>query len=129
VQRVREAANRLSCANNLRQIGLAMHHYEGVLERLPPSRLEGGYATWAVLILPFLEQDNLYYQWAIGQMYYVQNQVARETAVRIFFCPSRRSGASAAPSLSGDYPSWVAGQTTHVPGAVGDYAVSIDRTG
>jgi prepilin-type processing-associated H-X9-DG protein len=129
VQRVREAANRLSCANNLKQIGLAMHHYEGVLDRLPPSRLDVGYATWAVLILPFLEQDNLYYQWAVGQTYYVQNRIARETPVRIYFCPSRRSAVSSTPSLSGDFPSWAAAQATHVPGAVGDYAVSIDRAG
>jgi prepilin-type N-terminal cleavage/methylation domain-containing protein/prepilin-type processing-associated H-X9-DG protein len=129
VQRVREAANRLSCTNNLKQIGLAMHHYENVMERLPPSRLDVGYATWAVLILPFLEQENLYHQWAIGQNYYVQNQVARTTPLRIYFCPSRRSAAGTPPSLSGDTPSWGNNLNTHVPGALGDYAVSIDRTG
>jgi prepilin-type N-terminal cleavage/methylation domain-containing protein len=129
VQRVREAANRLSCTNNLKQIGLAMHHYENVMERLPPSRLDVGYATWAVLILPFLEQDNLYHQWAIGQTYYVQNQVARTTPLRIYFCPSRRSAAGTPPSISGDTPSWGNNLNLHVPGALGDYAVSVDRTG
>ncbi|HKB05876.1 MAG TPA: DUF1559 domain-containing protein [Gemmataceae bacterium] len=129
VQRVREAANRLSCANNLKQIGLAMHNYENTMERLPPSRLGVGYATWAVLILPYLEQDNLYHQWALGGTYYQQNQVARLTPVKIYFCPSRRTSTGASPSLSGDTPSWVAGQTSHFPGAVGDYAASIDRAG
>jgi prepilin-type N-terminal cleavage/methylation domain-containing protein/prepilin-type processing-associated H-X9-DG protein len=129
VQRVREAANRLSCANNLKQIGLAMHNYENTMDRLPPSRLDVGYATWAVLILPFIEQDNLYNQWAIGQTYYVQNQTARLTPVRIYFCPSRRTAAGATPSLTGDTPSWGNMATVHVPGAVGDYAVVIDRTG
>ncbi|HJZ94668.1 MAG TPA: DUF1559 domain-containing protein [Gemmataceae bacterium] len=129
VQRVREAANRLSCANNLKQIGLAMHNYENVMERLPPSRIGVGYATWAVMILPYLEQDNLYRQWNFAGTYYQQNQTARLTPVKIYFCPSRRSSVGSAGSVSGDTPSWANGQTTHLPGAVGDYAASIDRAG
>ena len=39
VQRVREAANRMACASNLRQIGIAFHHYEIDYKYLPPSRL------------------------------------------------------------------------------------------
>src|SRR4051812_25565216 len=83
VQKVRAAAARLQCQNNLKQIGLALHGYEGVYRCFPP-----GYTTanpsadgtaygirygddnrngppgwaWATLLLPYLEQDNLYKQ-------------------------------------------------------------------
>src|SRR5437868_7249800 len=63
VQKVREAAARASCSNNLKQIGVAVHNYHGVYKCLPPARLDySGGVTWAVLILPFLEQDNFYAQ-------------------------------------------------------------------
>jgi prepilin-type N-terminal cleavage/methylation domain-containing protein len=130
VQKAREAANRISCANNLHQLGLAMHEYENTFNVLPPSRLQVGYATWAVLILPYIEQDNLYNQWNLFLTYYEQNDVARLTAVKVFFCPSRRT-ASSAPlaSIFGDTPSWSPGYQTEVPGALGDYAVAVDRSG
>src|SRR5262245_65572341 len=69
VQWAREAANRTSCGNNLKQIGLATHLYEFNHKRLPPSALENEAATWAWLILPYLEQDNLYRQSPIGMPY------------------------------------------------------------
>ena len=59
VQWAREAANRTSCGNNLKQISLAVHLFEHYHKRLPPSALENEAATWAWLILPYLEQDNL----------------------------------------------------------------------
>jgi prepilin-type N-terminal cleavage/methylation domain-containing protein len=130
VQKAREAANRISCANNLKQLGLAMHHYENVYEVLPPSRLKPGYATWAVLILPFIEQDNLFYQWNLKHTYYEQNDVARLTSLRLYFCPSRRTASSdPEASIFGDTPSWDNGQSPDVPGALGDYAVTVDRSG
>jgi prepilin-type processing-associated H-X9-DG protein len=129
VQKAREAAARLSCTNNLKQIGLAMHMYHNDQDRFPPSRLAGGRATWAVLILPYLEQDNLYRQWGIGYPYYQQNAIARTSAVKGFFCPSRRSaGGATGSSISGDVPS-DGSSSVNVPGALGDYAVSVDRSG
>jgi prepilin-type N-terminal cleavage/methylation domain-containing protein/prepilin-type processing-associated H-X9-DG protein len=84
VQRVREAAKRMSCANNLHQLGLAVHNYEGVYGCLPsgsrgPMNTDGtfpygwydpiygtnypwGHFGWPVPLLPFLEQANLYQQ-------------------------------------------------------------------
>jgi prepilin-type N-terminal cleavage/methylation domain-containing protein/prepilin-type processing-associated H-X9-DG protein len=77
VQKVREAAARSSCTNNLKQIGLAAHQYHDSYQRLPPASIVP-YAmqnddsnldmrcpfgpNWAVLILPYIEQDNLYRQ-------------------------------------------------------------------
>jgi prepilin-type N-terminal cleavage/methylation domain-containing protein/prepilin-type processing-associated H-X9-DG protein len=128
VQKAREAASRIQCASHLKQIGLALHHYENVFEKLPPDRLQVGSATWLVLLMPFIEQDNLYRQWTLGGTYYQQNTTARTSPVKIYFCPTRRT-ASSQPnaSQSGDIPSWGGG--THTPGALGDYAASVDRTG
>jgi prepilin-type N-terminal cleavage/methylation domain-containing protein/prepilin-type processing-associated H-X9-DG protein len=129
VQKVREAANRTSCANNLHQIGLAMHHYHNDRDQLPVSRLDYGMATWAVLILPYMEQDNLYKQWDLSKSYYEQSEVARRSAVKNYFCLSRRaSNDSPMASVFGDVPSKQE-DGVHHPGALADYAVAIDRTG
>jgi prepilin-type N-terminal cleavage/methylation domain-containing protein len=63
VQKVREAANRLSCQNNLKQMGLALHNCNDVHARLPPQSATFGGAYYAPLLfhlLPYIEQDNVY---------------------------------------------------------------------
>ena len=132
VQKARETAARISCANNQKQLGLALHNYESALGRMPPTRPRVGSATWAVLLLPQMEQDNLYRQWDFGYTYYYQNTTARLSGVRSYFCPSRRTAAdSQLGSLSGDIPSdpSFAASAAHTPGALGDYAVVIDPSG
>src|SRR3954454_18736566 len=78
VQKVREAAARMQCANNLKQLGIAAHAYHDANGRLPPAvmmpyaqagndPLTGGAANpfgpnWAVLMLPFVEQQPLFVQ-------------------------------------------------------------------
>src|SRR5207248_1954144 len=137
VQKAREAAARISCANNLRQIGLALHQHDQVEGHLPPTKIEAGRevdpraregATWAVLILPYLEQQALHRQWDLSLNYYSQKPVARQTPVPVYFCPSRRSASTAGLSVSGDTPSWLNG-APHVSGALGDYAVALDPSG
>ncbi len=144
VQKAREAAMRLSCINNLKQLGLAMHHHEFNLGKLPPTTLgtcdphtcthQGslGLVTWTVLILPYMEQDNLYHQFTLGRCYYEQ-QAARIPPGKSFFCPSRRV-MSTGPrlSLTGDIPSngpLSTSLTNHFPGGLSDYAVCIDSRG
>ncbi len=67
VQQVRATADRLGCLNNLKQIGLALHHFHDARGRFPPvpfpSPPDGNpnaYLSWMALILPQLEQDSLY---------------------------------------------------------------------
>ena len=70
VQKVREAAARLKCQNNLKQIGLGMHNYESANQKFPPgfssraATVDGeglgpGWG-WAAYLLPQMEQDNLF---------------------------------------------------------------------
>src|SRR5215468_5745943 len=64
VQKVRAAAARIQCTNNLKQIGLASHNYESTFKVLPPSGAKylgtGGPPAVIVIILPYLEQANAY---------------------------------------------------------------------
>src|SRR5262249_25963189 len=70
VQKVREAASRISCADNLKQFGLAVHNYHGTYETLPPASVGGdGEVSWAVLLMPFIEQGNLFQQWDLSLRY------------------------------------------------------------
>jgi prepilin-type N-terminal cleavage/methylation domain-containing protein/prepilin-type processing-associated H-X9-DG protein len=59
VQKVREAAARMSCTNNLKQIGLALMNFESTNKNFPPGGLDNG-AMWSAYLLPYLEQQNLY---------------------------------------------------------------------
>ena len=62
VQKVREAAARIQCQNNLHQIGLAMHNYHDSYQKLPPGVGHYGccWGTWVMVILPYIEQDNMW---------------------------------------------------------------------
>ena len=99
VQKVREAANRMQCSNNLKQIGLAMHNYHGTNERFPPgftSRtasvngegLGPGWG-WAAHLLPYLEQDNLYRQIDLTKdITDTAHAMVRVQPLKAFLCPS-----------------------------------------
>jgi prepilin-type processing-associated H-X9-DG protein len=147
VQQARESANRISCANNLKQLGLAVHHFELDRQCLPPARVlrlnkdnddgddkvRGG-ATWAVFLLPYMEQDNAYRLWDFGLWYHYQNATVRTLNAPLFFCPSRRSRTtSPVASVSGDYLAFPGvqpgnvdddgdGHWEQIPGGLGDYA-------
>src|SRR5262245_20400366 len=93
VQKVREAAARSQCGNNLKQFGLAIHNYHDTYKTLPPTRLNrDGCPTWCVVILPFIEQAPLYRQWNLQagsyRSYYLQPVAVRQAQVSVFYCPS-----------------------------------------
>ena len=63
VQAAREAARRMSCTNNIRQLALAMHNYESANKKFPPQIMLGkNQAIWSpqARILPYIEQGNLF---------------------------------------------------------------------
>jgi type II secretory pathway pseudopilin PulG len=99
VQRVRAAANRTRCLNNLRQIGLALQNYHGVHSSFPPgvSYRDGKdfylFMSWNTRLLPFLEQENL---WAETQNAYAlcpdfrynPPHKGRATVMPVYACPA-----------------------------------------
>lgn len=99
VQQAREAARRTQCKNSLKQIGLAMHNYHGVHLTFPPGWIDQNNSSranwsWAVYILPMVEQDNLYRSIAPGveSLGATLDNVAKfrflTTPMPMFRCPS-----------------------------------------
>jgi prepilin-type N-terminal cleavage/methylation domain-containing protein/prepilin-type processing-associated H-X9-DG protein len=98
LQKVREAASRIKCANNLKQLGLAMHNYHDTMRAFPPAYVnKGPYGNsgfpfthgWAPFLLPYIEQQPLYnlYRWDFPQ-YAPENQPVEARQLSIFQCPS-----------------------------------------
>lgn len=100
VQQVREAARRTTCANNLTQIGLAMHNYEFAFGNLPPGTVDkkgpiqnvavGQHVSWTVQLLRFLEHNGVADNFDISIGTYAgPNASARAEALPVFLCPSQ----------------------------------------
>jgi prepilin-type N-terminal cleavage/methylation domain-containing protein/prepilin-type processing-associated H-X9-DG protein len=112
VQKVREAANRMSCSNNLKQIGLALHHYHDSHKTFPPGRnvnpVDGQgrcFSAYAYL-LPYLEADNLYKQINFGKNPDTdpENAVALNQTIPYFQCPSDQHQKLQGESAVHNYP-------------------------
>src|SRR6187549_2453545 len=114
VQQAREASRRTQCSNNLKQIGLALSNFEDTYKVVPYSRLDTR-ETWAVLTMQYLEQGNLFNQWDLKKQYYDQIPAVRETTLKVYVCPTRRSPPK--KSLGGDVHQ--SGTLPHTPGGVG----------
>ena len=117
VQKVREAAARLSSTNNLKQLGIAFHSYNDAYNYLPyngpsthvwgqPNVRESG--SWAYMILPYIEQVNVY-QGSAGLTSYTNGPI-HNASIKSYLCPGRgRTGFKT---------------TGNSPGTITDYAVS-----
>ena len=112
VQMAREAANRTTCLNNIKQLGLAVQMYEGTRKYLPPSRAADGFLTWPVFLMPYLDAQNAYEQFDTRALYADQTSNSVKFGLPGMFCPSRRSP---------EFLSQFEGSGEHV-GTVGDYA-------
>src|SRR5882672_1543821 len=98
VQKVREAANRMSCANNLKQLGLSLHGYHDAQGTFPPGMVLNQFevtdaeATGFTFLLPYLEQDNTYKLYHFDDAWWLpSNTEAVAVAVKVFYCPSNRT--------------------------------------
>jgi prepilin-type N-terminal cleavage/methylation domain-containing protein len=115
VQKVRESASRADCQNRLKQLGLALHQYEGVNKRYPPAYLRtsgsssgtasgiaypddgwnglNGWA-WGTLVLPYIEQDPLYKSMRLDLPCWApENRAQVRTKLAAFLCPSAIGGS------------------------------------
>ena len=101
-QKVREAANRVRCGNNLKQLGLAVHSYNDAHRTVPPSWLESGTISGSLhfFLLPYLEQDNVY------RLAGNNSANQRGALIRVYLCPSdptvRRFNTDWAPTNYAD---------------------------
>jgi prepilin-type N-terminal cleavage/methylation domain-containing protein/prepilin-type processing-associated H-X9-DG protein len=100
VQKVREAAARMSCQNNLKQFGLAIHNYESANQRFPSTRVNtpsNKFGSWTVLALSYVEQDNIQRLYDRTQRWDTTvNLTNGQNPVKIFLCPSAPSTRRAA---------------------------------
>jgi prepilin-type N-terminal cleavage/methylation domain-containing protein/prepilin-type processing-associated H-X9-DG protein len=97
VQKVREAANRIKCQNNLKQLGLALHNYHLTNDCFPPgmvssqSNITDADATGFTFLLPYLEQDNTHRLYRFDEPWFARsNYAAVGKSVKGFLCPSNR---------------------------------------
>ncbi len=93
VQAAREAARRMQCSNNLKQVALAMHNYQDVYKTLPPAYTvdaDGNKLhSWRTLLLPYIEQSALYDQIDLDKPWDApENQHFAETVIPAYTCPS-----------------------------------------
>jgi prepilin-type N-terminal cleavage/methylation domain-containing protein/prepilin-type processing-associated H-X9-DG protein len=134
VQKVRASAARLKCANNLKQLGLAMHNYECANNEFPPGRNAWPKVVSApARLLAFVEQDNL--QKLVnydGTLTDPQNVIASQTRVGLFACPSDPRGGRV-PGLIDFGSNYVAcngtGVTVDGTGAITGYLKIPDGNG
>jgi prepilin-type N-terminal cleavage/methylation domain-containing protein/prepilin-type processing-associated H-X9-DG protein len=124
VQKVREAAARMKCANNLKQIGLGLHNYESAMGTFPKGQGAGvGAAGWRITILPYVEQENVYKQ--VNLLDVFNSAVLQNLVIPMWVCPSSNLSPTPTPVAS-----WYSASVVHqVPGYVGIMGAYLDPAG
>lgn len=117
VQAAREAARRIQCANNVKQLGLAIHNFHTANNALPTSETKPT-KYWGAQILPYIEQANLYQSYNIQVGHNSpENSTAAQTHMNAMLCPSTTGGPRLNPNfVTKPAPGWGA--------SVADYAAS-----
>lgn len=120
VQKVREAASRMQCTNNLKQMGIGLHAYQDAHRKLPPGGAIGSFfpggsgwgMSWMYFLLPYIEQQNLYQNLAVnvsnpGYNYGANNTLIAKLTIPVFRCPSSSlpdfGAHNSSQSMAGDY--------------------------
>ena len=98
VQKVREAAHRTQCTNNLHQIGLALHHYHDVYQTFPPGGIEWRpgkegpqrQLAWSAFLLPYLDQETVYQKLDLTTAFdSAANAEGAAAVLPVYLCPSK----------------------------------------
>ncbi|MCE9530213.1 MAG: DUF1559 domain-containing protein [Planctomycetes bacterium] len=113
IQKVRDAAARTSCQNNMSQFGKALHNYLTIYQKFPASRISTspGMRSWTPLALTLIEQGNVGDKWVMGNDWNTgANAALSQTNFKLFTCPSappvRRNPNGSSPAFgAGDYGS------------------------
>lgn len=134
VQRARDAARQTQCVNNLRNISLALMQFDQTQRRLPasgqyydpPGGPSGPHHSWAVDVLPYLEQSNLFQQWHADRLLTdPSNTTFTRSSVPVYACPQDISTTGVGDQSYAVNGGW--GFTIRTPAGVGDCVV--DRQG
>lgn len=103
VQAAREAARRIECSNNLKQLSIAMMNYEAVHRCFPPAYIPDEYGrpmhSWRVLILPYMEQESLYNKYHFDEPWdSPNNRALADQMPDLYACPSHAGPGSSETS-------------------------------
>jgi prepilin-type N-terminal cleavage/methylation domain-containing protein len=156
VQAAREAARRMQCSNNLKQIGIAIHNFHDARQGLVPESIgshpnadpfQSDESKWRprgsfwLLIMPYMEKQSTYdfvcgktenLQWGISNKYFWnvlnrEEQSQMASSTSCYLCPTRRSKAEGYVGKTSDDPKPLFGAKTYGP--QGDYAIVVGRNG
>lgn len=105
VQAAREAARRMQCTNNLKQIGLAVHNYESTVKRLPAGSFAVNDATPHTVLLPYLEGSNAFalFNFSVSLNGSTLNSAAIRQTIPFYVCPSAKARTGFTWAGHGDY--------------------------